>query len=171
MTHRFGYYIAYRGGNLYTIHWNSTKIIYAAGAVLWGFTQEIHGAVLGLFILLCLDTITGFIAAPHRGQIRTSRGLSRFIQKIITYTIAVFAAFVAEKLTFPSYAQGVELAFWVALAIDGVELLSIFENLRDITGLRVFEILTQLSFKRISEQVGMEIKPEDVKDKPTRHSK
>lgn len=149
---------------MYNIHWNTSKVIYATGGILWGFTQEIHGAVLGLFILLCIDTITGFIAAPHRNQKRTSRGLSRFVQKILTYSLAVFSALVAEKLTFPHYAQGVELAYWVALAIDGVELLSIFENLYDITKLRVFEILTQLSFKRISERIGMEIKPEDVKE-------
>lgn len=156
---------------MYNIHWNTSKVIYAAGGILWGFTQEIHGAVLGLFILLCIDTITGFVAAPYRQQKRTSRGLSRFVQKILTYSLAVFSALVAEKLTFPSYAQGVELAYWVALAIDGVELLSIFENLYDITKLRVFEILTQLSFRRISEKIGMEIKPEDVKENKSRRSK
>lgn len=150
---------------MYRIHWTGTKIIYAAGGLFWGFTQEIHHAVLGLFVLLCIDTVTGFIAAPYRGQKRTSRKLSRFVQKIITYTIAVFSAFVAEKMTFPSYAQGVELAYWVALAIDGVELLSIFENLYDITGLKVFSVLTQLSFKKISEKIGMEVKPSDVKDR------
>ena len=150
---------------MYRIHWTGTKIIYAAGGLFWGFTQEIHHAVLGLFVLLCIDTATGFIAAPYRGQKRTSRKLSRFVQKIITYTIAVFSAFVAEKMTFPSYAQGVELAYWVALAIDGVELLSIFENLYDITGLKVFSVLTQLSFKKISEKIGMEVKPSDVKDR------
>jgi phage-related holin len=150
---------------LYLINWNTTKILYAAGAVIWGFTQEIHGAVLGLFILLCIDTVTGFIAAPYRGQKRTSRGLSRFVQKIITYCVAMMATLVVEKLTFPSYVQGVELAYWVALAINGVELVSIFENLYDITKLRVFQILSQLSFKKISDKIGMEIKPEDVEDK------
>lgn len=150
---------------MYRIHWTGTKIIYAAGGLFWGFTQEIHHAVLGLFVLLCIDTVTGFIAAPYRGQKRTSRKLSRFVQKIITYTIAVFSAFVAEKMTFPSYAQGVELAYWVALAIDGVELLSIFENLYDITGLKVFSVLTQLSFKKISEKIGMEVKPSDVRNR------
>ncbi|MBO5704935.1 MAG: phage holin family protein [Alphaproteobacteria bacterium] len=150
---------------MYRIHWTGTKMIYAAGGLFWGFTQEIHHAVLGLFVLLCIDTVTGFIAAPYRGQKRTSRKLSRFVQKIITYTIAVFSAFVAEKMTFPSYAQGVELAYWVALAIDGVELLSIFENLYDITGLKVFSVLTQLSFKKISEKIGMEVKPSDVRNR------
>lgn len=149
---------------MYRIHWTASKVFYASASLLWGFTQEIHHAVLGLFVLLCIDTVTGFVAAPYRGQKRTSRGLSRFIQKTITYMVAVFSAFVAEKLTFPSYAQGVELAYWVALAIDGVELLSIFENLYDITGLRVFQFLTQLSFKKISEKIGMEIKPSDVKN-------
>lgn len=154
---------------MYRIQWTGQKVFYAVGGMVWGFTQEIHHAVLGLFILLCIDTVTGFVAAPYRGQKRTSRGLSRFIQKMITYVIAVLAAFVAEKLTFPSYAQGVELAFWVALAIDGVELLSIFENLYDITGLRVFQFLTQLSFKKISEKIGMEIQPQDVKTKGASH--
>ena len=156
---------------MYRIQWTGQKVLYATGGLVWGFTQEIHGAVLGLFILLCIDTVTGFIAAPHRGQMRTSRGLGRFIQKIITYSIAVFSAFVAEKLTFPSYAHGVELAFWVALAIDGVELLSIFENLYDITGLRVFQFLTQLSFRKISEKIGMEVSPNDVKTKKPRNGK
>lgn len=150
---------------MYLINWNTTKILYAAAAVVWGFTQEVHGAVLGLFILLCIDTATGFIAAPYRGQKRTSRGLSRFVQKIITYCVAMMATLVVEKLTFPSYVQGVELAYWVALAINGVELVSIFENLYDITKLRVFQILSQLSFKKISDKIGMEIKPEDVEDK------
>ena len=149
---------------MYRIHWTASKVFYASTSLLWGFTQEIHHAVLGLFVLLCIDTVTGFVAAPYRGQKRTSRGLSRFIQKTITYMVAVFSAFVAEKLTFPSYAQGIELAYWVALAIDGVELLSIFENLYDITGLKVFSFLTQLSFKKISEKIGMEIKPSDVKN-------
>lgn len=156
---------------MYRIHWTGTKMIYAAGGLFWGFTQEIHHAVLGLFVLLCIDTVTGFVAAPYRGQKRTSRKLSRFVQKIITYTIAVFSAFVAEKMTFPSYAQGVELAYWVALAIDGVELLSIFENLYDITGLKVFSVLTQLSFRKISEKIGMEVSPNDVKTKKPRNGK
>lgn len=150
---------------MYRIQWTGQKVLYATGGLFWGFTQEIHHAVLGLFVLLCIDTVTGFIAAPYRGQKRTSRKLSRFVQKIITYTIAVFSAFVAEKMTFPSYAQGVELAYWVALAIDGVELLSIFENLYDITGLKVFSVLTQLSFKKISEKIGMEVKPSDVRNR------
>ena len=156
---------------MYHVHWTAQKVFYAIGGLIWGFTQEIHNAVLGLFILLCIDTITGFIAAPYRGQKRTSRKLSRFVQKIITYLIAVLSAFVAEKLTFPSYAHGVELAYWVALAIDGVELLSIFENLYDITGLKVFHFLTQLSFKKISEKIGMEVEPADVKNKKPRISK
>lgn len=150
---------------MYRVQWTAQKVFYATGGLIWGFTQDIHNAVLGLFILLCIDTVTGFIAAPYRGQKRTSRKLSRFIKKIITYLIAVLSAFVAEKLTFPSYAQGVELAYWVALAIDGVELLSIFENLYDITGLKVFHFLTQLSFKKISEKIGVEVKPSDVRNR------
>ncbi len=150
---------------MYRIGWTPTKVFYAVAGMFWGFTQEIHNAVLGLFILLLIDTVTGFVAAPYRNQVRSSRGLARFAQKIITYTVAIFSAFVAEKLTFPAVAQGVQLAFWVALALDGVELLSIFENLYDITKIPVFKFLTQLSFRKISEKVGIEVKAEDVQSK------
>lgn len=148
---------------LYRIEWTAPKMIYAGIGLLWGFTAEIHNAVLGLFILIAIDTATGFIAAPYRKQRRSSDRLRQFVPKIITYCIAIFAAFVAEKLTFPEAAQGIQLAYWVALALDGTELLSIFENLYDITGLPIFYFLSQLSLKKISEKIGMEVTENDIK--------
>lgn len=148
---------------LYRIEWTAPKMIYAGIGLLWGFTAEIHNAVLGLFILILIDTITGFIAAPYRKQKRSSSRLRQFVPKIITYCVAIFAAFVAEKLTFPDAAQGIQLAYWVALALDGTELLSIFENLYDITGLPIFYFLSQLSLKKISEKIGMEVTENDIK--------
>lgn len=147
----------------YRIEWTVPKVVYAAIGMVWGFTAEIHNAVLGLFILILIDTITGFIAAPYRKQKRSSNRLRQFVPKITTYCIAIFAAFVAEKLTFPEAAQGIQLAYWVALALDGTELLSIFENLYDITGLPIFHFLSQLSLKKISEKIGVEVSENDIK--------
>lgn len=68
---------------LYRIEWTAPKMIYAGIGLLWGFTAEIHNAVLGLFILILIDTITGFIAAPYRKQKRSSSRLRQFVPKII----------------------------------------------------------------------------------------
>ena len=44
--------------------------------------------MIGLLLCIAIDTITGFIAAPYRGQIRESAKLSRVVMKVITYFAA-----------------------------------------------------------------------------------
>lgn len=146
---------------MYNVHWTASKFFYAAGGVLLSFTQDVQDAALGVFILILVDTISGFMAAPYRGKKRTSRGLSRFVQKIITYGTAIIVMHVFEKLMFPDWAEGVQLAHIGCWAIGAIEIHSIFENLYDITKLEVFQFLTQLSFKKIGEKIGMDIKKPD----------
>ena len=132
--------------------------IYAAWGALVSFTQDIHTALMGMLICMALDTITGFIAAPYRGQRRESAKLSKVVKKIITYSIAIIAIHTLEQLILPTYIAGtLQLGRMACTIFAGLEVYSILENLRDITGLKAFDYLTQLSFKKIKDSTGIDI--------------
>lgn len=145
---------------MYRVAWTSQKGLWALFGAIISFTEEVHTAMLGLVICVCVDTITGFIAAPYRGQIRNSAKLSNVVKKIITYFASALLLLVVEKLVFPTYiSDGMQLARMAFGAFALIEVYSVAENLRDITGLRIFEVITQFSLKKFKEKTGMDIKP------------
>lgn len=126
---------------MYKVTWSSSKAIYAVWGAIFSFTQNIHSAMIGLLLCIAIDTITGFIAAPYRGQIRESAKLSRVVMKIITYFVAAITLHVAEMMVLPTYVAGtIELSRMAFTVFCALEIYSIIENLRDITGLRAFDI-------------------------------
>lgn len=145
---------------MYRVTLTSKNAVYAFWGALTSFTTDIHSALLGLLICLSVDTLTGFWAAPYRGQMRTSHKLSKFVKKLITYLIAVLLMHVLEMLVFPDYAimMKIQLARLVCTAICGLEIYSTLENLYDITGLEIFKYITQLSTKKVKDATGVEIK-------------
>ena len=60
-------------------------------------------------------------------------------------------------MVFPSYMLDMELTRLVFMSCALLEVYSVFENLGDITGLRIFKIITQFSVRKISEKVGMDV--------------
>lgn len=143
---------------MYKVSWSLNKGIYAVGGAIFSFTQNIHGAMIGLLLCMAIDTITGFIAAPYRGQMRESQKLSRFVLKIITYFTAAIMLHIAEMMVLPTYVAGtLELARMAFTIFCALEIYSTCENLRDITGLRAFDILTLNFKKKIEESVGVEV--------------
>ena len=149
---------------MYRVTWTSSKVFYSVWGAIFSFTQNIHSAMLGLLICMAIDTITGFIAAPYRGQIRDSARLSRVVLKIITYFTAAIALHVAEMMILPTYIAGtLELARMAFTIFSVLEIYSICENLYDWTGLSVFRQITQMSLKKISDSVGIEIDKKELK--------
>lgn len=143
---------------MYRVSWTFNKGIYAVGGAIYSFTQDIHSAMVGLLLCMCIDTITGFVAAPYRGQIRESAKLSRLVLKIITYFSAAIALHVAEMMVLPTYIAGtLELSRMAFTIFAALEIYSTCENLRDITGLKAFDILTMNFKKKVEESVGIEI--------------
>lgn len=143
---------------MYKITMTSSKFLYALWGALVSFTQSIHTAMIGLLVCIAIDTFTGLWAAPYRGQRRESHKLSRLVKKIITYFTAVIVVHIVENLVLPTYLTGtLELARMAMVVFCALECFSVFENLRDITGLRAFEILTLNFKKKIEESVGVEI--------------
>lgn len=143
---------------MYKVTWSSSKAAYSIGGAIFSFTQNIHSAMIGLLICMAIDTITGFIAAPYRGERRESAKLSKFVLKIITYFISAISLHIAEMMVLPTYVAGtLELSRMAFTIFCALEIYSTCENLRDITGLKAFDILT-LNFKnKVEQSVGIEI--------------
>lgn len=143
---------------MYKITWSSSKAIYAVWGAIFSFTQNIHTAMIGLLLCIVVDTLTGFIAAPYRGQLRESAKLSRVVLKIITYFVAAITLHVAEMMVLPTYVAGtLELSRMAFTVFCALEIYSILENLRDITKLRAFDILTMNFKKKVEDSVGVNI--------------
>lgn len=143
---------------MYKITWTSSKAIYAVWGAVFSFTQNIHTAMIGLLLCIVIDTLTGFIAAPYRGQLRESAKFSRVVLKIITYFVAAITLHVAEMMVLPTYVAGtLELSRMAFSVFCALEIYSILENLRDITGLRAFDILTMNFKKKVEDSVGVNI--------------
>lgn len=143
---------------MYKVSWTFNKGIYAVSGAIFSFTQDIHKAMIGLLICMAIDTITGFWAAPYRKQVRESAKLSRFVTKIITYFTAAIMLHIAEMMVLPTYVAGtIELARMAFTVFCALEIYSTCENLRDITGLRAFDLLTLNFRKKIEESVGVTI--------------
>lgn len=142
---------------MYKVTWTSSKALYAVWGAIFSFTQDIHSAMIGLLLCIIIDTLTGFIAAPYRNQIRESSKLSRVVLKVITYFAAAITLHIAEMMVLPTYIAGtLELSRMAFTVFCALEIYSIIENLRDITGLKAFDILTLNFRKKLEESTGIE---------------
>ena len=142
------------------------KVVYGVSGAIVSLTSDVQTAMLGLLICMTADTVTGFIAAPYRNQRRNSTSLRKAVPKMITYLSAGLLAHVCEMLVFPSWASGsLELGRIVFSFFSGIEIMSCFENLKDITGNRAFDILTLNFKKQLEDKVGVELP-----DKPKKAS-
>ena len=151
---------------MYKVTWTSAKAIYAVWGAVFSFTQNIHTAMVGLLLCILVDTITGFIAAPYRRQMRESARLSRVVMKIITYFIAAITLHVAEMMVLPTYVAGtLELSRMAFTVFCALEIYSTMENLRDITGLRAFDIITLNFKKKVEESTGVHIPKHNKRSK------
>ena len=143
---------------MYKVTWTINKGIYAVGGAIYSFTQDIHSAMIGLLLCIAIDTITGFIAAPYRGQMRESAKLSRVVMKVITYFAAAILLHIAENMVLPTYVAGtLELSRMAFTIFSALEIYSTFENMYCITGLKAFRILTMNFKRKVEQSVGINI--------------
>lgn len=146
---------------MYRVTWTLNKGIYAVGGAIYSFTQDIHSAMIGLLLCIAIDTITGFIAAPYRGQMRESAKLSRVVMKVITYFAAAILLHIAENMVLPTYVAGtLELSRMAFTIFSALEIYSTFENMYSITGLKAFRILTMNFKRKVEQSVGVNIPKE-----------
>ena len=122
--------------------------------------------IIGLFIFLLLDLITGLRKARLNKQAITSGGLRRSINKFIEYSIAILASQVFTYI----FKLDLTLSYYVALFICTIELKSIFENISETTGVdlwkgirKLIPSLSQLESdkKKKKEKESESIKPDN----------
>ena len=96
--------------------------------------------IVGLFIFLLLDLITGIRKARINKQPITSGGLRKSLSKFLEYTIAILASQVFTYI----FKLDITLSYYVALFIATIELKSIFENISETTGINLWKFVRKL---------------------------
>ncbi len=106
----------------------------AALAVL----APIQTVLITVGCLVFADFLTGIWAALKEGQPITSAALRRTVSKAIVYQIAVISGFILEKFLM---ADAIPVAKLIAGTIGLVEVKSVLENTKRITGQDIFKDL------------------------------
>ena len=106
--------------------------------------------LIGLFVLLAFDLITGLRKAALNKQAITSSGLRRSVSKFLEYSIAILASQVFTYV----FKLDITLSYYVALFISTIELKSIFENISETTGINLWKFVKKLipSISQLEEE-------------------
>jgi phage-related holin len=91
--------------------------------------------LMGISFLVLIDFITGMVAAHKRGEPITSRKMRPTITKGMGYMLAILAAHIFQKHFLPT----IEVMKIVSGLIAFIELKSLDENLKDMTGKSLFK--------------------------------
>lgn len=91
--------------------------------------------LMGISFLVLIDFITGMVAAHKRGEAITSRKMRPTITKGMGYMFAILAAHIFQR----HFLQEIEVMKIVSGLIAFIELKSLDENLKDMTGKSLFK--------------------------------
>ena len=124
--------------NLLQLGWE--KITYAiCCGWIFSFFIPIKGFLIFTIFVVFADMGTGILAAKKEGQKINSRGLYRTIEKIIVYFCAILI-FEGARNTF---SLPFNITYMAAFLIATVELYSISENIKRITGVNLGVLITR----------------------------
>ena len=122
------------------LHLGWEKITYAiCCGWIFSFFIPIKGFLIFTIFVVFADMGTGIIAAKKEGQKINSRGLYRTIEKIIVYFCAILI-FEGARNTF---SLPFNITYMAAFLIATVELYSISENIKRITGVNLGVLITR----------------------------
>lgn len=119
------------------------KLISVAGAFLAAHFGQIDKYIVGVFILLVIDMVTGVRASVVKKKERVeSRRLYRTVEKFVVYSLAIIASYVVEVIFISGDAIWEKGLTYVAAAIiAAVELRSVYENVSTIVGQDLWEAI------------------------------
>ena len=122
------------------LHLGWEKITYAiCCGWIASFFIPIKGFLIFTIFVVFADMGTGIMAAKKEGQKINSRGLYRTIEKIIVYFCAILI-FEGARNTF---SLPFNITYMAAFLIATVELYSISENIKRITGVNLGVLITR----------------------------
>lgn len=115
------------------------------------FIAPIQGLLILTWCLLIADMVTGVWAAKKRGEAITSSKMSMTITKIVLYSMALLVTKGAEDVF--SILGVVKLTHVAGAVIVAVELKSMYENIYQITGIKIWSyVLSQFKILRDIEK-------------------
>ena len=122
------------------LHLGWEKITYAiCCGYIFSFFVPIKGFLIFTIFVVFADMGTGILAAKKEQQKINSRGLYRTIEKIIVYFCAILI-FEGARNTF---SLPFNITYMAAFLIATVELYSISENIKRITGVNLGVLITR----------------------------
>ena len=122
------------------LHLGWEKITYAiCCGWIFSFFIPIKGFLIFSVFVVFADMATGIIAAKKEGQKINSRGLYRTIEKIVVFFCAILI-FEGARNTF---SLPFNITYMAAFLIATVELYSISENIKRITGVNLGVLITR----------------------------
>ena len=122
------------------LHLGWEKITYAiCCGWIFSFFIPIKGFLIFTVFVVFADMATGILAAKKEGQKINSRSLYRTIEKIVVYFCAILI-FEGARNTF---SLPFNITYMAAFLIATVELYSISENIKRITGVNLAVLITR----------------------------
>jgi uncharacterized membrane protein len=122
--------------------WEFISFSFCCGFIFSFIFPIQHFLIFTIFVVFA-DTLTGIKAAKKEGQKISSKGLYRTTEKIVIYFTSILI-FEGAKNTF---SLQIPITYMVAFLIATVELYSISENIKRITGVELGVLITRF-FKK-----------------------
>lgn len=141
-------------------------VVTMAGAALTAWLGNLAAPVYVLVLLNLIDYVSGMVAAPYRGDKRSSaKGLRGIAKKISMWTLVGVGAAIDWLLAYTANTAGIALVLGspvgaaVAVWLICNEIVSILENIGDI-GVRMPSFLKKL-VEWVSKEVEGKLSPEE----------
>lgn len=116
--------------------------IYLILGALSQFLAPIADFIFVIALLMTADFITGIQAAKKRGEAITSQGWRRTATKIVVYSLLIIVCEEIKMIFFKDI--DVKVTYAIALFIVMIELKSLSENIKTITGIDVWGKITEM---------------------------
>jgi phage-related holin len=104
---------------------------------LMAFIIPISAFLLFTVFLVVCDLFTGTMAARHREETISSKGLRRTVEKIVLYFIAILASEGMSIVFMPK----IPISYVTAFAIGITEFRSNIENIEAVTGVNIWKFI------------------------------
>lgn len=129
------------------------------------YLAEIKGAVHVMWIIIAFDLLAGIaVSVWKRKEKFCMKKVFIAIGRTIGVTVFVALLYAMDKEMHQKTVASYNIAAWL---VSGFFLWSFAENMHDLTGGRIFEILKSYINKRVENTTGVDLKPASDKNKPS----
>ena len=144
---------------LYNHFYNTVCGIFFA---IIGYFTEIQGAIHVMWAAILLDLFAGILASVYKRNEKFS--MVKFflaIDRAFAVTVFVALLYAIDRETHQEIAASYNIAAWI---ISGFYAWGWLENMGQLTGSRIFEILKGFLKKRVEDNTGIDISEKEAEN-------